>query len=128
MLPVESEPRAPASNRQARARWFPLAWLALVAVVCLAVQVSGEDQDIKNTAFMLCLAAFFLGWSTWQILCGGRPLAQRLIAGVIPWVTAAAFFSSVELVNNGDIGIVGWRWRWGAKPDEKLATPHVANT
>lgn len=128
MLPVDSEPNATASTRRARARWFPLAWLVLISLVCLIVQLSGEEQDIKNTAFMLCLAAFFLGWSTWQLLCGGRPFVQRLIAGSIPWVVAIAFFSSVELVNNGDIGVVGWRWRWGVKPDEKLDTPESAKT
>jgi outer membrane protein assembly factor BamB len=116
------------SARRARARWFPLAWLVLVSAACLGVQVSSEEQDIKNTAIMLCFGAFFLGWSTWQLLCSGQPVAQRLFAGLVPWVAALAFFSSIELVNNGDIGFVGWRWRWGAKPDEKLVAPQAANT
>lgn len=109
------------SGRRTRARWFPLVWLVLVSGMFFRIQVSDSDQDIKNTALMLCFGAFFFGWALWHVFCSGAPRRQRLIAGLLPWGIAGVLFSSIELVNNGDVGFVGWQWRWGAKPDEKLA-------
>jgi outer membrane protein assembly factor BamB len=114
------------STRRVRGGWFPLAWLVLVSGVCLRIQLGDQDQDIKNTALMLGFGAFFLGWSTWHLFFSGEPRFQRLFTGLLPWAIAAAFVSSIELVNNGDVGFVSWQWRWGAKPDETLAVP-VAN-
>jgi outer membrane protein assembly factor BamB len=114
------------SVRRVYARWFPWSWLVLVAGVFCSVQFSDRDQDIKNTVRLLCLGAFFLGWSTWQLFCSGRAKQQRLLIALLPWGISALIFSSVEFVNNGDMALIGWQWRWGAKHDEKLSVP-VAN-
>lgn len=109
-----------------RLRRFPLIWLILAAVICLGFQFSGEDQDIKNTVLMVGTIIFSLGLSTWTLLCSGLPRRQRLALGLIPWGLGIAFFSAIELVNNGDVGFVGWQWRWGAKHDETLSVPVTA--
>ncbi len=110
-----------------RLRLFPLIWLVLTAGITLAVQCSGQDQDIKNTLLMLGFGVFFLGFSTWTLFCSGLPRKQRFASGLIPWGMAIAFFSMIELVNNGDVGFVGWQWRWGAKPGENLEFPVQSN-
>lgn len=122
MVADEGE-RSVTNSRPARARWFPLAWLILVVGVCYWVQTSDQEQDVKNTVLLLSFGAFFLGWSTWHVVFSGESRRRRLLIGLLPWGLAAVFFSSIELVNNGDVGFVGWRWRWGARPDEKLAAP-----
>jgi outer membrane protein assembly factor BamB len=106
-----------------RLRWFPLIWLILSAGACLGIQFSGQDQDVMNTATLGSLIVFFLGCSTWIFFCSGLPRKRRLAIGLIPWGIALAFFSTIELVNNGDVGFVGWQWRWGTKPDEALVVP-----
>ena len=107
--------------------WFPLAWLVIVSGISLGVQASSVAQDIKNTAILICIGVFFLGWSAWALWLSPMRLGWRILVGAAPWALALALFSSVELINNGDIGIVGWQWRWAAKHDEQLAVPASAS-
>jgi outer membrane protein assembly factor BamB len=111
------------SMRQARARWFPWVWFVMVFGVFCWIQFSDRDQDVKNTIRLLCLGAFFVGWSAWQLLCSGRIGRQRLLIALLPWGIASLIFSSIEFVNNGDMAVVGWQWRWHSKHDEKLNVP-----
>jgi outer membrane protein assembly factor BamB len=119
---AEQRERGP-TRRRTRARWFPWVWLILVSGVFCSVQFSDRDQDIKNTVLLLSFGAFFLGWSAWQLLCSGRVRWQRVLIGLLPWGIAAVVASSIEFVNNGDMAVIGWRWRWDAKHDEKLTVP-----
>ncbi len=106
-----------------RLRKFPLLWLIFATVICLGFQLSSEDQDIKNTVWMIGTVTFFAGLSVWTLLFSGLSLWRRLALSAIPWSIGLAFFSTIELVNNGDVDFVSWQWRWGAKHDEKLAIP-----
>lgn len=110
-------------ERYSRRRWFPLIWTVLVVGLCLALQISSADQDIKNTSVLLGAGALLLGLTTWVLARSKWPMRKRLLWGLGPWVVAFLFHSQVELINNGDIGLVGWRWRWAATPDERLAKP-----
>jgi outer membrane protein assembly factor BamB len=113
--------RAP--QTRLRYRWFPLAWLIAVASVCLSFQVRSIDQDVKNTAILLSLGAFFAPLAIWDFWFSGHPLKVRLREALLPWAIAAVFVANFKLVNNGDMNFVGWEWRWAASHDEALAVP-----
>jgi outer membrane protein assembly factor BamB len=113
--------RAP--QTRLRYRWFPLAWLIAVASVCLSFQVRSIDQDVKNTAILLSLGAFFAPLAIWDFWFSGHSLKVRLREALLPWAIAAVFVANFKLVNNGDMNFVGWEWRWAASHDEALAVP-----
>jgi outer membrane protein assembly factor BamB len=107
----------------ARYRWFPLLWLVAVAGVCLSFQVRSIDQDVKNTALLLSLGAFFGPLAIWDYWFSGLSRRERLREALLPWIIAAVFFANFRLVNNGDMNFVGWQWRWAATHDQALAVP-----
>jgi outer membrane protein assembly factor BamB len=113
--------RAP--QTRLRYRWFPMVWLVAVASVCLSFQVRSIDQDVKNTAILLSLGAFFAPLAIWDFWFSGHPLKVRLREALLPWAIAAVFVANFKLVNNGDMNFVGWEWRWAASHDEALAVP-----
>ena len=116
-----------AMARGARWRWFPLSWTIFVVGGCLLIQLGNADQDVKNFSILPGTGVLFLGLSAWTLFCSGYELRKRLTRALAPWAVALLFWSTVELVNNGDVAIVGWRWRWGAKRDQKLEAPVKAN-
>ncbi len=113
----------PVLQSNARFRWFPLVWLIVVGGIFLAIQASGVDQDFKNSSVLFCLGTFFVGLSGWTLFGSGLSRKQRLASVLIPWGIGLALFSTIELVNNGDMGFVGWQWRWGTKHDQRLQVP-----
>ncbi|WP_168205219.1 outer membrane protein assembly factor BamB family protein [Bythopirellula goksoeyrii] len=111
------------SPEYSRLRWFPLSWFLFV-VGCLAVIQSSEfDQDVKTFSIPIGIGVLLLGVSGWIICCRRSSLRKRLLWAGLPWLCVLVFRSSVEFVNNGDVGVVNWRWRWSAKHDEKLKVP-----
>jgi outer membrane protein assembly factor BamB len=107
----------------ARYRWFPLFWLVAVAGVCLSFQVRSIDQDVKNTALLLSLGAFFGPLAIWDLWFSGLSRWERRREALLPWIIAGIFFANFRLVNNGDMNFVGWQWRWAATHDQSLAVP-----
>lgn len=119
--PTSTEPIS--SPITARLRWFPLIWLLLITGGFLAIQMGRLDQDVKNFSAVICLGLLFVGLSGWVFLCSRYPIGKRLLLGGLPWLLFAGMRFSIDLVNNGDVGVVDWRWRWSARHDEKLKVP-----
>ncbi len=119
------EPVSPeATNKKpARLRWFPLLWLLLVGGSLIGIRTSGLDQDYKNSATAICLALILVGLTGWVFLCSRYTMRKRLLWGGLPWLVVVALRGSVDMVNNGDVGIVSWRWRWSASHDQRLEVP-----
>ena len=118
-----------ASNETARSRrvWFPWVWMGLIVGAYLLFQLSGPDQDVKNFFRIIAVLLGLLGLSAWCLLGSGFSRPMRWGVGLAPWVLGLVFFSQVELINNGDVGVVGWRWRWAPKPDETLQLPDAVS-
>ncbi len=117
----------PATVGVTRLRWFPLSWTILVVGGCVLTQLGNADQDVKNFSILLGTGVLFLGLSAWTLFGSGYAPRKRFTWALAPWAVALLFWSTVEIVNNGDVAIVGWRWRWGAKPDEQLEVLVQAN-
>ncbi|NOY30054.1 MAG: PQQ-binding-like beta-propeller repeat protein [Planctomycetes bacterium] len=103
--------------------WFPFVWTGLLAGMGLLVQFSETDQGTKNTVLIFVSLLIGIGLSIWLIRYRGISRRVRWSLVVVPWLVLLGFFSLVELINNGDIGVVGWRWRLSAQLDERLALP-----
>ena len=109
-------------------RWFPLLWIAGLAAICAGFWVSDGDPGITNTVLHAAVVLAVLGCSLWCLLYSGWGRGLRWLLALVPSLMVAAHylqFSPVEAVIDGDIGIVGWRWR-GEAPDKKLTVPEFA--
>jgi len=107
---------------EAKRDWFPFVWTGLLVGVCLVIQFSEVEQGAKNTILGITPLVIGLGLSIWLLRSG------RVGVALLPWLVVIGFFSLVEMINNGDMGIVGWRWRWSAQLDEQLAVPGAGSS
>ncbi len=112
----------------ARRIWFPYVWTGLLVGVAVFMQLGEADQDAKNVSVVITTALLLIGLSIWFIRSSPFSRRTRWRVGLAPWIGLIVFGSMVELINNGDVGIVGWRWRWSAVPDEQLQMPVGAST
>ncbi len=104
---------------------FPVLWLGGLAAVCLAVSNIDVDPGVANSVLHASLILSVLGTAAWIFFSSrwSRPL--RWILALVPTGLVAAYYLQllpVETIINGDVGVVGWRWRWD-EPDAKLAMP-----
>ena len=115
---------------RSRARWFPILWLALLAGISVQSQYIFEDPGIRNVIIHLSVMLAAGGLSLWVILRSGLSLGARLCCAALLSLPVAAHYlqlSPIEFVNNGDVGLVDWRWRW-QDPDRELDTTGVKTT
>lgn len=103
--------------------WFPLVWTLFVAGSWAWIQRGDFDRDVKNYSIPVCSGVLLLGLSGWVLGCSGYRWSRRAALALAPWLLVLAFVSAIELQNNGDVGIVGWRWRWAKSPDQNLKVP-----
>ena len=109
-------------------RWFPLLWIVGLALICAGFWVSDGDPGITNTVLHAAVVLAVLGCSLWCLLYSGWGRGLRWLLALVPSLMVAAHylqFSPVEAVIDGDIGIIGWRWR-GDAPDKRLMVPEFA--
>jgi len=120
----------PQTSEDARPRrvWFPWVWIGLLGGACLIFQFSGADQDVKNFSCIVAVVAGMIGLTIWLLFGSSFSWRVRWGVGLAPWMGILVFSSMIELINNGDIGVVGWRWRQAPKPDETLQLPDAAST
>lgn len=113
-----------AAFRPTRRPWFLVIWPVLLAGICVFVWIRFEDQGVPNSMIHGAIILTVVGWSGWIILRSGWSNAKRWgVAAVLLGLLSVHYFqiSPIEVINNGDLGIVGWRWRW-AEPDRSLDT------
>ena len=109
-----------------RRRLFPVYWVAAVLFLWLLLQLSPLTRDFKVIATQVATGAILVGLVGWYLVQGraGR-LVKALIAGATLAVPLTVF-ATVQLVNDGDGRLVGWRFRWTPAPDQRLALPPKA--
>jgi outer membrane protein assembly factor BamB len=117
--------RPPSVSRGPRRRRYLAAWLTLLLLICIGYQMSDTPQDIKNLVFPSAFLLGLLGISIWTVRSSGLPCRWRWSVAFAPWLALTGWVSQFEMVNNGDLGMVGWQWRWSPKADELLALPKV---
>ena len=104
---------------------FPIVWPAALVAVCVVAALALEDRGLVNSMWHAAVIMGALGWSIWLVgFADGSALVRRLLGGGIVLALMAFYFQRlpIKTINNGDVGIVGWRWRWD-EPDRELAPP-----
>lgn len=115
---------SPAVKKRPRRVWFPLVWPLVLGGICVWARYFFDDRGIPNSMTHAAVILTVIGWALWVINRSGWSRVKRwTIAAVLVGLLASHYlqFSPWEVVNNGDVGIVGIRWRW-AKPDRELET------
>ncbi len=121
----DNSPPLAAAAAGARWVWFPFAWIAALACICLGFWLSDVDPGLKNSVLHIAIIFGVVGASAWTALASGLPRASRWAFSLVPMGLLGAFYlqlGPIKVINNGDVGIVGWRWRW-ADPDRSLDVP-----
>lgn len=116
-------PRAP--HTQMRWKWFPILWLALPLVVCAWLWNSDFDPGVVNSVTHGSVIFGALGLAVWVALCSGWNKVLRWPLAVVPAALVLLQYSQLsplEMVLDGDVGLVGWRWR-SETPDKQLELP-----
>ncbi len=119
---TQSEPSV--SHCRPRRLALLFAWLGLLTLACGAFWLSSAAQDYKNTVLQVSVLLGVLGLSIWTVRSSGLPRRKRWLLALAEWAPIVAVMpplGPIELINNGNNGIAGWRWRWSTKPDERLA-------
>ena len=112
-----SRPTSP--TERPRWRWFPLALPAVLASVCAAVWLSDAERGIFNTVVYLALGFTLVGEAFWVVRRSGLRAPLRWSLGVLlllPFALVASVnlqLAPIKFVFDGDMTLVGWRWRGG---------------
>lgn len=94
-----------------------------MAALALVVQSMDVTRDYKVVAIQFAAGSSLIGLTVWWLIAGPGPPRFRWGWAIAAWLPAWAFFQSVQLLNDADNRIVGWRFRWEPRPDELLALP-----
>ncbi len=120
---AEVAPDADENQRpRMRRKWFPVLWVGIPAVVWAILNFGDFDPGLANSFAHGSVVAGILGLAAWVFFCSGWSRALRWPLALIPSalvVIQYAQLSPVELVTDGDVAVVGWRWRADA-PDRLL--------
>ena len=124
-MPQETD--APAEKARSRRFVGLFLWWALLAAVSVGVSIVvwlfDISKDYKNITLQVTAVLAVAGFSVWALRKSRFSRhGCRLLAAVVwipVWIVTP--MGPVELVNNGNSGFVGWRWRWTATHDQTLA-------
>ncbi|MEQ8837407.1 MAG: PQQ-binding-like beta-propeller repeat protein [Lacipirellulaceae bacterium] len=114
--------------------WMPFVWVGGLAALYAGYLMTDAPDDIKNVVGYIAVAVALTGLAIWIWRSSGLRGTGRLVAVALTLVVALFFTPAtlflaqvlpIEAVHNGDVGIIGWRWR-GGEADRDLA-PAVAN-
>ena len=111
-------------------RWFPLLWIGGLASICAWFWNADVDPGITNSVLHGAVILSTVGFATWCAFFSGWSRNLRWLLALVPTMMVAGHylqFSPVEAVIDGDVGIVGWRWR-GDAPDKQLKLPEIEAT
>jgi outer membrane protein assembly factor BamB len=114
--------------RPSRWRWFPLVWVTTLVGICGGLWLTDSDPGLKHSAIHIAIVLAVMGLASWILLASRQRRFMRWALALIPLGLIASYYLQllpIEVINNGDVGIVGWRWRW-SEPDRLLAVPKTA--
>jgi outer membrane protein assembly factor BamB len=106
--------------------WRLGAWLALVSVGMAVYWFSDAPRDYKNTGVVVALILATLGTSFWLFRNVSGAWKWFLALGVWTPLLAVSPFGPILIEHNGNVGLVGWRWRWAPNADELLGSVQTA--
>ena len=109
--------------------WLLLAWITLLAAICFWLKSGDFDPGVGNSAINASVILSILGYSIWTLSSSGWGFRVKWGMALLPFGLMAAFYTQllpVEVLMDGDVGIVGWRWRWN-QPDKQLEVPVCAS-
>ena len=124
--PAESltaEPTLRLRREGPRRIWFPVLWPLALAGLCTVLWHSEVDPGVTNSVIHGSVIAGVLGLAIWTVRSSGLARGLRWVVAVVPCTLVAAFYLQllpVQAILNGDVGVVGFRWRWNAT-DRALA-------
>ncbi len=104
-------------RRGARHRWFPILVIALLAAWWL--YRASYAPYVTFDHFIAVMFPVLVG-SVWYLCCGGATRLARLATVVGLWLVLGAWLAVFRPIYNGDMGVVGWRLRYGRPADQKL--------
>jgi len=111
---------------------FPVLWTLTLALVAGGLYFLGTDVDpgVKNTVVFIAIYFSAFGVALWAWLRSGLTAGRRWLWTFLPLLVVYSFsaLGPIKLILDGDVGLMGWRWRWLAQPDERLAVPTMAET
>ncbi len=126
-IPSDSPAKDQPTKR--RIRWFPIIWVSLLTAIVVQSRYYFEDPGIYNSITHFAVILGVVGIALWVLVRSRWQLTTRFAAaGVLLLAISAHYlqFSPIEFVNNGDVGLVDWRWRW-VDPDRQLTTVAAEN-
>ncbi|HYO25783.1 MAG TPA: PQQ-binding-like beta-propeller repeat protein [Lacipirellulaceae bacterium] len=105
-----------------RSVWRLIAWWGAVALALAGFWRFTAWQDYRNTSVLIAVLLAVFGASVWLLRNSGGDRRRRLFRALAVWAPlyVVSPLGPVKLIHNGNVGIVGWRWRWAAQPDEAL--------
>ena len=106
-------------------KWFPLLWVGGLAAICAWFWNSGINPGIANSVLHASVILSVAGFAIWCVFYSGSRSGLRWLLALVPSVLVGCHYlqlSPIEVVINGDVGVVGWRWR-GDDPDKQLRLP-----
>lgn len=100
-------------------RLFPIYLPVLLASICAAVWLGGAERGVFNTVVYLALGFVLVGEAFWIVRRSGFTASVRWTLAalvMLPCAFVAAVsvqMAPVQFVFDGDMSLVGWRWRGG---------------
>lgn len=110
-----------------RLKWFPFLWIGLLVAIGAWLWNSDVDPGITNSFIHGSVMLGVLGLAIWLMTCSGWSRAISWPLALIPTAIVGAQYAQltpVEMVLDGDVGLVGWRWR-AELPDKQLDLPEI---
>ena len=129
-MPHETD--APAEKSRLHRFVWLLLWWALLAVVSAGVAIFvwffDISKDYRNITLQVTPVLAVAGFSLWALRKSHFPARGRQLLAAFVWIPVwiVSPLGPVELVNNGNTGIVGWQWRWAPTHDQTLAKVKAA--
>jgi outer membrane protein assembly factor BamB len=113
----------------ARLPWVPILWPMFLAGCCWWIARTAVDPGVTNTVIHVAVALGVAGVAAWIVFSSGLRGWRRWALALTPMALVAAFYMQllpIKTLNNGAVGLVGWRWRW-ADPDRSLEKPKASS-
>lgn len=114
-------------SQKMRRKWFPVFWIGLLVAIWAFLHNGDFDPGYANSFAHGAVVAGTLGVAIWILRSSGWGRALRWSLALIPSALVLAQYaqlSPLEMVLDGDVGLVGWRWRSDA-PDKLIGAPDV---
>ena len=109
--------------------WLLVVWVALWVGICCLLNTQEMDPGVGNSAINATVILSVLGFSLWVLSSSGWGSKTKWSMALVPFSLVFAFYMQllpIEVLVDGDVGVVGWRWRWN-KPDQQLVVPAVTH-